>query len=302
MTPQKNTVLIVDDSIESLNFLMDALESAGLMVLVALNGTTALSLVSRVQPDIILMDAVMPGIDGFETCRRLKADSAFADLPVIFMTGLSETEHIVEAFRAGGVDYVTKPIVPDELLVRMRRHLTNAQISRNARAALDATGRFLAAVDGSGKVVWCTPQASRLITEVLGVADIASFALPNDVFEQIVARGDTDRSGGATRMQIGESAISISYMGEVRGEVLLRLSIDEKTEEQQSLRNRFSLTEREADVLFWIARGKSNRDIGDILGLSHRTINKHLEQIYAKLSVENRASAAALAIRSLGDR
>src|SRR5580704_15480314 len=143
----RETVLIVDDSVESLNFLTDALEDAGFTVLVALNGLTAMTLVDRVAPDLVLMDAVMPGIDGFETCRRLKASQAYIDLPVIFMTGLSETEHIIRGFEAGGVDYVTKPIVPDELIARMQRHLANARLARTARAALDATGRFLIAVD-----------------------------------------------------------------------------------------------------------------------------------------------------------
>ena len=80
-------------------------------VLVAREGDHALSIVEKVTPDVILMDAVMPGTDGFETCRRLKQNRALAHVPVIFMTGLSDTEHIVEGLEAGGVDYVTKPIV-----------------------------------------------------------------------------------------------------------------------------------------------------------------------------------------------
>jgi len=106
------TVVVVDDSVESLNFLTDALEDAGLTVLVALTGESAISVIERVRPDIVLMDAVMPGVDGFETCRRLKENPAYADLPVIFMTGLSQTEHIIKGFQSGGIDYVTKPIIP----------------------------------------------------------------------------------------------------------------------------------------------------------------------------------------------
>ena len=133
----RETVLIVDDSVESLNFLTDALEDAGFTVLVALNGLTAMTLVDRVAPDIVLMDAVMPGLDGFETCRRLKASASYIDLPVIFMTGLCETEDIIRGFEAGGVDYVTKPVIPDELLPRIQRHLATAQSVRSARTALD---------------------------------------------------------------------------------------------------------------------------------------------------------------------
>lgn len=87
-------------------------------------------------PDLVLMDAVMPGIDGFETCRQLKANPSHADLPAIFMTGLSETRHIIRGFEGGGVDYVTEPVVPDELLPRIQRHLTTAQNLRSARTAL----------------------------------------------------------------------------------------------------------------------------------------------------------------------
>ena len=158
---------MVDDSPETLGLLTDTLEEAGFTVLVATDGEHALSIVEQITPDLILMDAVMPGIDGFETCRRLKQNRALAHVPVIFMTGLTETEHIVEGLEAGGVDYVTKPIVLDELLARIRVHLANARMAQSARTALDASGRFLLAVDGAGKVLWCTPQAARLLDAAL---------------------------------------------------------------------------------------------------------------------------------------
>ncbi|MBP0650762.1 response regulator, partial [Mycobacterium tuberculosis] len=90
------------------------------MVLVATGGAAALDIVARVNPDVILMDAVMPGLDGFETCRRLKKLPPTAMTPILFMTGLTETEHIVEGLEAGGVDYITKPIVVEELIARIR--------------------------------------------------------------------------------------------------------------------------------------------------------------------------------------
>src|SRR6185312_1544119 len=111
----RDIVLVVDDSPETLSFLTDALEQHGATVLVATEGTQALELIERITPDIILMDAVMPGMDGFETTRRLKRHSALSHVPIIFMTGLSETENIVEGLESGGVDYVTKPIVLEEL-------------------------------------------------------------------------------------------------------------------------------------------------------------------------------------------
>ncbi len=136
-------MLVVDDSPDTLRLLTDAIEEAGMTVLVAREGEHAISIVEKVTPDVILMDAIMPGTNGFETCRRLKQNRALAHVPVIFMTGLSDSEHIIEGLEAGGVDYVTKPIVPGELLARIRVHLANARMAQSARTALDAFGRFL---------------------------------------------------------------------------------------------------------------------------------------------------------------
>ncbi len=147
--------------------LTDAIEDAGMTVLVARDGEQALAMIERITPDVILMDAVMPGIDGFETCRQLKRNQALSHVPIIFMTGLSETEDIVKGLEAGGVDYVTKPIVPEELLARIRVHLANARMSQSARAALDVFGRFLLAANRAGRVLWCTPQAAKLLRAAL---------------------------------------------------------------------------------------------------------------------------------------
>ena len=147
---QRDTVLVVDDTPDTLGFLTDALEQAGLTVLVATSGAAAIALLAHVTPDLILMDAVMPGMDGFEACRQIKADAALAHLPVIFMTGLTDTQHVVAGLEAGGVDYVAKPIVVDELLARIHVHLANARIANRARTALDATGGFLLAASEVG--------------------------------------------------------------------------------------------------------------------------------------------------------
>jgi CheY-like chemotaxis protein len=174
----RTLVLVVDDSPNTLSMLTDAIEEAGMTVLVAREGEHALSIVEKVTPDVILMDAVMPGVNGFETCRRLKQNRALAHVPVIFMTGLSDTEHIIEGLEAGGVDYVTKPIVPGELLARIRVHLANARMAQSARTALDAFGRFLLAVDTAGKVLWCTPQAARLLGGALSDFDTDDYVVP----------------------------------------------------------------------------------------------------------------------------
>ena len=210
-------VLIVDDTPDNLALLSDALERAGYKVLVAMDGISALERMQRMRPDVVLLDAMMPGLDGFQTCQRMKAMRAIADIPVLFMTALTESEHVLEGFAAGGVDYVTKPIHPEEVLARVAAHLRTARILQSARSQQRAP----------------------------------------------------------------------------------RPSLDDE-QVQLELVQRFALTLRELEVLQWVACGKTNRDIGTILGLSPRTVNKHLEHVYVKLGVETRTAAAAVAMAAAG--
>jgi DNA-binding NarL/FixJ family response regulator len=295
--PVRDTVLVVDDTPDTLAFLTEALERAGVTALVATGGQQALALVGRVVPDLILLDAMMPGMDGFECCRRLKAGPA-AHVPVIFMTALSDTEHVVAGLGAGGVDYVTKPIRLDELLARIRVHLGNARAAQSARAALDTSGSSLVALDRDGAVLWSTPQAAALLRAASG----GEAALPAGLAPRLLAA----RAAPEPVMAPGEggrASLSFAFVGAVgAGELLFRLSLHDPRGDEEVLKARFPLTAREAEVLLWLARGKSNRDIAAILDLAPRTVNKHLETVFAKLGVENRASAAVLAVRALGER
>jgi len=216
---ERGVILIVDDTPDNLALLSDALDEVGYMVLVALDGLSALSRIQRRRPDLILLDAMMPGLDGFETCQRIKADAATADIPVLFMTALTDSEHVVKGFAAGGIDYVTKPINTEEVLARVASHLRTARILQTARAASQA--------------------------QPLTLNDEPAYA---------------------------------------------------------TLSARFQLTEREVEVLRWVACGKTNRDIGDILGLSPRTVNKHLEHVYVKLGVETRTAATSVALSAMAER
>src|SRR5258707_6809606 len=174
---KRDVALVIDDSPETLRLLTDALDGAGMTVMVAMDGAAAMRIVDQITPDIVLLDAVMPGMDGFETCRRLKRDAGLSNVPVIFMTGLAETEHIVRGLEAGGVDYVTKPIVIEEMIARIRVHLANARLTQSARAALDVSGRFLLAVNGQGKIMWATPQAQKLLSATLAAVADDDFGL-----------------------------------------------------------------------------------------------------------------------------
>lgn len=127
-TVQNGTILIVDDNPTNLGVLFNTLNQAGFKVLVAEDGERALAQIHRAQPDIILLDVLMPGIDGFETCRRLKSSETVADIPVIFMTALSNTVDKIKGFEAGGVDYITKPLQHEEVLARVKTHLMIRQL------------------------------------------------------------------------------------------------------------------------------------------------------------------------------
>jgi DNA-binding NarL/FixJ family response regulator len=271
-------------------------------VMVAMDGAAAMRIVDQITPDIVLLDAVMPGMDGFETCRRLKRDAGLSNVPVIFMTGLAETEHIVRGLEAGGVDYVTKPIVPEELLARIRVHLANARLARSAYTALDVSGRFLLAASLEGKLLWCTPQAASLLgAAIRGFSK--DYVLPLDVQRWLGDRAGDGSSAPDTvelKSDQGRVRLRLSFVGQIgTDEILLRLMEGEVGTEAELLKRKLMLTQREAEVVLWIARGKANRDIAEILSLSPRTVNKHLEQIFSKLGVENRTAAAAIAVRAL---
>ena len=298
----RDIALVVDDSPETLSFMTDALEESGISVLVARDAGTALTLLGRIIPDVILLDAVMPGLNGFETCRRLKQDHRLSQIPVIFMTGLSDTQDVVKGLQAGGVDYLTKPIAPDELLARVGVHIANARITQSAREALDATGRSVIAVAGDGHVVWSTPRAAALLGRTGGGAQEGDIVLDTALRTWMATCTERPLSAVPPRrfdVAVG-ATVELSYLGRRGlGELLFRVSDGTAAPPTQLLQTRLHLTAREAEVLNWLAQGKSNRDIGAILSLSPRTVNKHLEQIYVKLQVENRTAAAVLAIRTI---
>ena len=175
------------------------------------------------------------------------------------MTGLTESEHVVAAFEAGGNDYVTKPVRTSEVMARIAAHRQTARLMDQARSALDAFGNAVIAMSPQdGKIVWQTPLARGARRLIFSAAEFSE-----DEQWMIVLREESD------------------------------------TAQIEKLMAAFKLTQRESEVLNWLVKGKTNRDIGEILGTSPRTVNKHLEHVFVKLGVETRTSAAALAISKL---
>ncbi|MFN3377036.1 MAG: response regulator [Burkholderiaceae bacterium] len=305
-------VLIVDDVPDNLAVLHDALDESGYTVLVATHGEAALQRAAQAQPDVVLLDAMMPGMDGFEVARRLKASPLTAHIPIIFMTGLTETEHLVAALEAGGVDYVTKPLKPREVLARMGVHMGSARrarqeasTARQARNALDAFGYASITIRVSdGRLVWQTPLARELLQTYFGEA---SPWAPEEVLgwlrRHVGGGGGPDPTAEPPRLTVELGARRLTFRlhqqaGDSPGGgdwlVVMREVSDAKIIESMSLC--FKLTAREAEVLYWVVKGKINRDIGDILGASPATVKKHLERVFAKLGVETRTAAAAMAL------
>lgn len=288
-------VLIVDDSPETLGMLNDTLEKANMTTLVALEGGQAVKITHNIVPDIILLDAIMPGMDGFKTCEVLKKDPRLKNIPVIFMTGLSDTESMIKGFSAGGVDYLTKPINPTELLARIKVHLFNSRTTISAQSALDLTGQSILVLNLEGKIMWETPCVSKTLSKIRHFDPTSLFEhelktwLERNPREADQFHFDTG-CGNFTGIYVGLSAQSEHH---------IKLYDDTSINEIDILKAHFGITQRESDVLIWIAKGKTNREIAQILDLKPRTVNKHLEQIFRKLNVDNRTSAAGLAIQCL---
>lgn len=293
---RQNIALVVDDDPDTLGMVATALEANGMTVLVARDGRTAIELAMRVDPDVILMDAVMPAPDGFETCRELKSGDAPAHAPIIFMTGLGDPEHIIKGLRAGGVDYITKPVVIDELIARIAIHIGNAKMIESARAALDSSGHSILAFDRNGALSWGSPGAIDSFKTDPNFGDPGS-TLWKQIFDWMRKCAAQPMSEN-TCLELG--GMLMKFIGISAGdEMLVKVNTKAKHSHERILSDAFGLTLREADVLYWLSMGKTNKDIGTILELSARTVNKHLEQVFAKMGVDNRTSAAVMADRLL---
>ena len=290
-TPQisQRVILVVDDALDTLRMLCDALAAEGYAVLAARDAEEALQRFDLTVPDGVLLDAVMPGMDGFALCRQLKATPPWSHVPVVFMTGLSDTEQILQGFASGGVDYVVKPLRIPEVLARLATHVRNAQATRLAREAVDVAGLGVVVLDGQGRVAWRSPQALRWL-EAAFAADPAPAEAAAAWLVRAQATGDQTLSLADGRQllarHLGASGLAESML------LLSRTTPEAATPRRLQ---EVALTPRETEVLSWLSKGKTNRDIADILGMSPRTVNKHLEHIFEKLGVETRTAAAAIA-------
>jgi len=296
-----DVVLIVDDVPDNLAVLHDALDESGYTVLVATDGESALLRAATVLPDIVLLDAMMPGMDGFEVAKRLKADPLTAHIPIVFMTGLTETEHLVAALEAGGVDYVTKPIKPKEVLARMHVHMQGARQARQARNALDAFGYASITVRASdGRLMWQTPLARDLLLQYYGTSAPKAPQPVVDWLRRHLKDAEAQIEPPRLSAELGPRRLTLRLNRQTGDDDWL-IVMQEVSEAAvvESMSLAFKLTAKEAEVLYWVVKGKINRDIAEIVGSSPATVKKHLERVFAKLGVETRTAAAGMVMNRI---
>jgi DNA-binding response OmpR family regulator/DNA-binding CsgD family transcriptional regulator len=293
------TILVVDDVPANIGLLLEALSGEGYRVLVAESGESALAQLPQGWPDAILLDYRLPGIDGLEVCRRVREMPGGAEVPILFLTAVGDIEEKLRVFAAGAVDYVTKPIAPAEVLARVRTHLRIAALQRQLVARqcalqeemelrLEAEGllresldRALVVCTAGGRVLFATRGATNLIERHYP-------AHPRDILPGPLLSGD--RLPGA---------LSVRRFAEPAGGDLAVLELHDAGRAGPSALFDLGLTPREAEVLYWLGEGKTNVEIATILGSSHRTVEKHVQHIFEKLGVENRATAVKVAANRL---
>ena len=300
----KGTVMIVDDTPANLAVLSDALLEQGYRVLVATDGYSALEQLGYIKPDVILLDGMMPGIDGFETCRRIKDDPLTATIPVIFMTALGDLDDLLRGFDEGAIDYIVKPFHNEEVLARVAAHIGQARLNTRVEDVLAVSGLNALSIDNKGDITWLTPSARELLAAVNSDVDnnpnntTHNNQLPPVLHDFALSYIRGQQHNSPVRFQHGGLAAKISECV-WPGEYLLLLQKTSTEPSHDALRTELGLTAREAEVLMWISRGKTNKDIGEILGSSPRTVNKHLEHIFEKLNVSTRSAAVSVALQSL---
>ncbi|MBR8178375.1 hybrid sensor histidine kinase/response regulator [Burkholderia ambifaria] len=236
-------VLVVDDTAANLALVVDTLEAEGLSVAVARDGHEALRRAELVKPDLILLDVMMPGLDGFQTCRALKDNPVTRDIPVIFMTSLTQTEDKITGFRVGAMDFVTKPLQMEEVAVRVQMHLKlhalqrlqqeqNARLEEEIKTRVQAQDALIEVLDGVRNVSNAIAHDLRTpLTELRSRLEVLLLGLrkkgDEDTLGQLeVAMADVDRVIGIFNalLRLAEIDAGVRRSGFVKIDVVTILS------------------------------------------------------------------------------
>lgn len=286
------TLLVVDDTPASLGVVCDTLRREGVRVLLAESGAAAREVLARTLPDLVLLDVMMPGEDGFSVCAALRAHPTWHDIPVIFLTSIDAAEQKVRAFAAGAVDYVTKPVHVPELVARVQVQLAlraarraletkNHELEAEVAVRLDAEEQLAASLD---RAVLVLDRAGALLFGTRLAHDLIAKYFP-------AGRLATLAADGKFPAPAGEGTLIVRRFAEAdRDDTVMLVLEEEHAPPGPAALIALGLTVRQAEVAYWVAQGKSNGETALILGTSPRTIDKHMERIFLRLGVENRSS------------
>lgn len=290
--PPPSRILVVDDIPANLSLLLDALAETGHEILVAEGGRSALSLLEHTTPDLVLLDFMMPGLDGIATCQRLKNHPNSRDVPVLFMTAIDEPDQKLRAFQAGAVDYITKPVHVPEVLARISAHL---QIRTLQKSLADELALRVEAEN----------QLSQSLDRAVVLADATGrIAFSTRLAEDLLHKYFPARAPGLLPpgLETGTALVARRFAEHGRNDLQMFVLEEKGTPPGPAVLMQLGLTAREAEVLYWIAQGKSNPDTAVILGASVRTVHKHVEHIFQKLGLETRNAATLVALQLLRPR
>jgi DNA-binding response OmpR family regulator/DNA-binding CsgD family transcriptional regulator len=305
--PAPARVLVVDDTPANLALLFETLTQAGHRLLVAENGADALAILAHSPVDLILLDVIMPVLDGFATCARLKANPTWADLPVLFMTSVDTPGEKVRAFEAGAADYIVKPVYPPEVLARVEAHLRiraltrdlaarNAELESEVELRLDAETQLARSLDRA--ILIAAPDGQIVFASQLARVLLAKY-FPGHTPARFPAALTTENAQATS----GPDTLLVRRFGApspaAAGDLIAWFLEEKNAPPGPAALMQLGLTARMAEVLYWVAQGKTNAEIGIILDASARTIAKHIERIFQRLGTENRASAMVLATEIL---
>jgi DNA-binding response OmpR family regulator/DNA-binding CsgD family transcriptional regulator len=282
-------VLVVDDTPSNLSLLLDALTEAGHEILVAESGRSALALLEHTTPDLVLLDFMMPGMDGVATCRRIKERANGRDLPILFMTAVDDPEQKLRAFAAGAVDYITKPVYPPEVLARVAAHLQIRTLQKNL-------------ADELALRVEAENQLSQSLDRAVVLADAAGHVIfSTRLAEDLLHKHFPERPAGTLPASFASDGplVARRFAEPGRNDLVMLVLEERGAPPGPASLMKLGLTAREAEVLYWIAQGKSNPDVATILGASVRTVHKHVEHVFQKLGVETRNAAMLAALEVL---
>jgi DNA-binding NarL/FixJ family response regulator len=290
------------------------MERAGYSVESISSGVQALAQAASQAPDLLLLDGQLQDVDSLAMARHWQGLASATHCPVIFLADSAQPTQLVQALQVGCADVVHKPVRPHELLARSAMHLAGARERRQTRNALDAFGYATMTVRPSdGRLMWQTALSRELLARYCPVHPPYASRTAPQVQEWLQAcmraleRGEAPRhltlyqDKGARlvlrlHQQTGDHAsdgVKEDLLDADDWLIVMRELSDHAV--MQAMSAAFTLTAREAEVLYWVVKGKTNKDIGDILGGSPMTVKKHLERVFVKLGVETRTAAAGKA-------